>query len=407
MSNNRTAATENNPADKTGSRSLMWLARLAIFMLVVVSCLAAATMLYVRWQDARLVGASNIANGGTHLSPVRALYLRGYLASKADQLEAPAGSGEAVDGFVISAGERADQVASSLVMAGLLDDSDLFLNYLRYYDLDSGLDAGVYNLDAGVTIPQLASILSKAVDQQIDLTFIEGWRLEQMVAYLEHIQPAAIEPAEFLAIAQGNEAMDLSQYDFLASRPDGATLEGFLFPDTYRVPVEADAAFLIRLMLDNFDAQVDASMRQSYGALGLSVFEAVTLASIVQREAVLSEERPLMVGVFLNRLNQGTLLQADPTVQYAVGYQSDSGRWWKSPLSKADLELDSPYNTYRYAGLPPGPIANPSLGALEAVAQPIATDYLYFVVDCNSETAGQHVFSKTFEEHVARVEACR
>jgi UPF0755 protein len=171
--------------------------------------------------------------------------------------------------------------------------------------------------------------------------------------------------------------------------------------------VDADAAFLIGLMLDNFDAKVDASMRQSFGSQGLSVYDAVTLASIVQREAVLAEERPLMVGVFLNRLNQGMLLQADPTVQYAVGFQSDTGRWWKSPLSQADLEIDSMYNTYRYPGLPPGPIANPSLGALGAVADPAVTDFQFFVVDCNSETIGKHVFSRTFDEHVARVEACR
>jgi UPF0755 protein len=148
-------------------------------------------------------------------------------------------------------------------------------------------------------------------------------------------------------------------------------------------------------------------MRQSFGAQGLSVYEAVTLASIVQREAVVREERPLMVGVFLNRLGQAIMLQADPTVQYAVGYDLEGDTWWKSPLTRADLAFDSPYNTYRYEGLPPGPIANPSLGALQAVAEPIDTDLLYFVVDCQAEQVGQHVFSQTFEEHLANVEACR
>ena len=160
-------------------------------------------------------------------------------------------------------------------------------------------------------------------------------------------------------------------------------------------------------MLDNFGNKVNASMRQSYGAAGLSVYEAVTLASIVQREAVLSEERPVMVGVFLNRLAQGMKLEADPTVQYAAGYQSDSGRWWKTPLNQADLALDSPYNTYRIGGLPPGPIANPSLASLQAVAEPADSDYLFFVVDCQAETAGQHIFSRTYDEHLANVQACR
>jgi UPF0755 protein len=160
-------------------------------------------------------------------------------------------------------------------------------------------------------------------------------------------------------------------------------------------------------MLENFGRQVSPSIRQAFGVHGLSVHEAVTLASIVQREAVVAEERPVMVGVFLNRLGQGTLLQADPTVQYSVGFQPGTGQWWKSPLSVADLEVDSPYNTYRYAGLPPGPISNPGHGALEAVGSPVETEFLFFVVDCTSNVNGTHVFSRTFEEHLANVERCR
>jgi UPF0755 protein len=376
-------------------------------MIAVVSCLAAGVFLYARWQSARLAEVAPTDGGGSHLSPLQAVYLRGYLVARASDLEGPAAAVGTEGAFTITSGERADQVAANLAASGFLADRELFLNYLRYYDLDSGLEAGVYELSSGATIPELAAILSRAVDQQVDLTFIEGWRLEEMAAYLELIRPAAIDAETFLAIARGQTDFDLSAYEFLASRPVGASLEGFLFPDTYRVPVEADAAFMIGLMLDNFDQKVDASMRQAYGAQGLSVYQAVTLASIVQREAVLSDERPVMVGVFLNRLAQDMRLQADPTVQYAVGYQPDSDRWWKTPLSQADLALDSPYNTYRYEGLPPGPIASPGLEALQAVAQPAQTEYLFFVVDCTAERAGQHVFSRTFEEHLANVEACR
>ncbi len=381
--------------------------RLAVFLVALMACLAAGTFLYARWQVARLAAIAPETGGGSHLNPLQSLYLRSYLASRYDDLSGPAAAGAAPGAFTITAGERADEVAANLVAGGFLNDRELFLNYLRYYDLDSGLEAGVYELDAEATIPELAAILSRAIDQQINLTFIEGWRLEEMAAYLAQIEPAAIDADAFLAMAQGQTALDLSGYEFLVSHPEGATLEGFLFPDTYRIPVEADAAFLIGLMLANFGEKVDAGMRQSFGAQGLSVNEAVTLASIVQREAVLSEERPVMVGVFLNRLAQGMMLQADPTVQYAVGYQPDTGRWWKTPLSQADLALDSPYNTYRSYGLPPGPIANPGLGALQAVAQPAETEFLFFVVDCTAEQAGAHVFSRTFEEHLANVESCR
>jgi UPF0755 protein len=400
---------DKDKADKKGRRSpglLTSLLRLAIFSIVVGACLAAGVLLYTRWQDARLASIAPDGGGG-HLGTLRALYLKGYLAARTADLQGPAAAGNASGAFTVTAGERADEVATNLVAAGFLDDSELFLNYLRYYDLDAGLEAGVYELDAQATIPDLAAILSKAVDQQVDLTFIEGWRLEEMAAYLGKVKPAAIDPDAFLAMSLRQRPLDLSGYEFLASLPAGASLEGFLFPDTYRVPVEADAAFLIRLMLDNFGQKVDASMRQSFGAAGFSVYEAVTLASIVQREAVLSDERPVMVGVFMNRLAQGMKLEADPTVQYALGYQADSGRWWKTPLSQVDLAVSSPYNTYNVAGLPPGPIASPSLAALQAVAEPVASDFLFFVVDCTAEPAGRHVFSKTFDEHLANVQACR
>jgi UPF0755 protein len=160
-------------------------------------------------------------------------------------------------------------------------------------------------------------------------------------------------------------------------------------------------------MLTRFGEQATPNMRQGMATQGLSLREGVTLASIVQREAVLAEERPLIAGVFLNRLNQGQLLQADPTVQYALGRQPD-GVWWKNPLSLDDLQFDSPYNTYLYAGLPPGPIASPGLAALQSVAFPELSDYFYFVVDCeDTAVPGSHKFSVTFEEHLANVEQCR
>jgi UPF0755 protein len=132
---------------------------------------------------------------------------------------------------------------------------------------------------------------------------------------------------------------------------------------------------------------------------GLTLYQAVTLASIVEREAVVDDERPLIAGVYLNRHRIGMKLDADPTVQYALGYQSDQQNWWKRGLTLEDLAVDSPYNTYVYTGLPPGPIASPGLDSLAAVVYPEASDYLYFRATCDG--SGRHVFARTLEEQVA------
>ena len=298
-------------------------------------------------------------------------------------------------------------MAANLAAAGLLADPELFLNYARFYGLDARFEAGDFTLSPQMTIPELATALTRAEARDVDLRFIEGWRFEEMAGYLEEVEPALIVPADFRAIARRQAAFDTGGYAFLASLPAGATLEGFLFPDTYLVPRDANAAYLVDLMLQNFGRRVTPAMRQAFGARGLSLGEAVTLASIVEREAAVPGERPLIASVFYNRLAQGMRLEADPTVQYPLGYQPDLGTWWKAPLSLADLESPSPYNTYAYTGLPPGPIANPGLASLQAVAEPATTDYLFFVVDCTAAVPGSHVFSLTFEEHLANVERCR
>jgi UPF0755 protein len=151
--------------------------------------------------------------------------------------------------------------------------------------------------------------------------------------------------------------------------------------------------------LSNFSIKVDFAMREGFQHQGLSLYQAVTLASIVQREAVVEDEMPLIASVFLNRLADGIKLDSDPTVQYALGYISRQKSWWKNPLTLDDLQVDSPYNTYRNPGLPPGPIANPSLNALLAVAFPAQTPYYYFRAACDG--SGRHAFAKTFAEHQA------
>lgn len=392
--------------EPTGSRrTAVWLLRAVLLLVMMVLCLSASFIFYMRWRDSgqQLVQIEGI---NPNLSFAERVYLQNYLSGRADQLAAPVGSGQEAVPFTIEPGQTGNQIATNLAAAGILPDTELFLNYLRYFGLDSSLEAGDFSLSPTWTIPELAISLTDARARTISLRFIEGWRLEEMAHYLREVQPAAIDADEFLRISQRQAPFDLAPYDFLASLPTDATLEGFLLPDTYQIPVTADATQLVALMLHNFGEQVTPELRQAFGEQGLTLRQAVTVASIVHREAVVADERPLIAGVFLNRLNIQMLLQADPTVQYALGFQPDSQTWWKSPLFLSDLEVDSPYNTYLYAGLPPGPIANPGLSSLTAVAYPEPSDYIFFVANCGGQQDGRHTFSVTFEEHLANVQRC-
>ncbi len=399
----------SNPFDERESQTpgLVWLVRLAVLAAAVTACFTAGLVLLNRWQEARFSSVISVEGGDPRLNPIDRLYLQSQLALGADELSGPAGSGNQPILFEIAPGQSANEIAANLEANGLLANTELFIHYLRYYGLDSRIDAGTFEIDPQLTIPQMATTLTRAHLQDITLNFLEGWRAEEMAEYLSVTQPANIDADEFLALVQRRSSLNLSEYDFLASLPFGASLEGFLYPDAYRIPVDANAQYLVNLMLNNFAEQVTPAMRQSFGAQGLSVYDAVTLASIVQREAIIPEEKPIMVGVFLNRLAKLMFLQADPTVQYALGWQSETQTWWKSPLEAADLEVESSYNTYFAGGLPPGPISNPGLASLQAAANPVKSEYLFFVLDCQSELTGAHVFSNTYEEHVANVELCQ
>jgi UPF0755 protein len=384
-----------------------WIIRLAAFGLVICLCSAALFVLIGQWQALQLKSLPQYEEIKSNLNPVQKLYLGIALASRSEELSQSIGSGTAEVLFEISFGETAEQIAVNLNDADLLNDTDLFLNYLRYYGLDSFLEAGSFHIDPQITYPQLAERLTNATIEDVELRFIEGWRIEEMANYLEAVQPAEIDPTDFLNIVINQDLTDLSSYEYLSSLPESATLEGFLFPDTYRISVKDSAEDLVRIMLDNFDEKLSPATRQAIGAQGLTIFEAVTLASVIQRESVIASESPAIASVFLNRLRDGIKLQADPTVQYALGYQQSSESWWKSPLSSEDLEISSPYNTYVVHGLPAGPISNPGLSYLEAVAAPLASDYYFFVADCEAEVPGSHIFSKTYDEHLFYVERCR
>jgi UPF0755 protein len=200
--------------------------------------------------------------------------------------------------------------------------------------------------------------------------------------------------------------LDVGRYPFLQERPAGSSLEGYLFPETYEIPaVGTTPADVLSRQLDVFAARVLPLYESAVasGTTTLDLHTVLTVASIVEREAVITEERPDIAGVYLNRLAQGIRLEADPTVQYAMGFQEETGQWWKTPVFLEEYSsVVSPYNTYLNDGLPPGPIASPGLSSIEAVLNPGQHDYLYFVA--TPDGTGAHIFATTFEEHAENVQ---
>ncbi|HWQ84564.1 MAG TPA: endolytic transglycosylase MltG, partial [Anaerolineales bacterium] len=320
-------------------------------------------------------------------------YLSAKLLSNADQLTQPRDPADEMHYFVIESGESVASISNRLQAEGYLSSPEAFRTFLFYAGLDTILQAGEHEVSAAMSAMQIAHELKDPTPARVTLSILAGWRSEEIAAAL----PASglgFTPADFLRIVK-HPPSDLS---LPAELPAGASLEGFLFPGNYTIERRMGAEECISLVLVNFAAQVTPAIQQAFAGQGLSLYEAVTLASIVEREAVLYEEMPAIASVFYNRLAAGMKLDTDPTVQYAAGYNPVQKTWWTNPLSSADLTINSPYNTYLNPGLPPGPIANPGLAALEAVAYPAETPYYYFRAKCDN--TGRHNFAETYQGHL-------
>ncbi|MGI8403233.1 MAG: endolytic transglycosylase MltG [Thermomicrobiales bacterium] len=302
----------------------------------------------------------------------------------------------------ITQDDDTSSVAAKLTKANLVKYGFYFEAKMR---LSGGeLRPGTYTILKGesvsdiikrITVPSNSSGGSANSNQAatapaaINVTFVEGQRLEQYGAELEKAGFPNGREAFMKAVA--NPA-NRQGFDFLSGLPANASLQGFLFPDTYRFGSDATADQIVVQMLTNFDNRFTPEMRAQQKASGLSMLQVVTVASIVEREAVVPEERPVIAKVYLNRVAQGMLLNADPTLQYSIGSEAD---WWPK-VTDAAIALDSPYNTYKYTGLPPGPISNPGLASIQAVLQPADVTYLYFVA--KDDGSNSHVFANTNDE---------
>jgi len=287
----------------------------------------------------------------------------------------------------IPVGARPSAIGRRLVESGVVRDDLTFRVALRLSGDARRLQAGEYRFDRPLSAVEVVEKLVRGEVDLINLTFREGLTIDEMSKVFE---AAGFGQATAFVEAAGNAAL-IRGFD-----EDAEDLEGYLFPDTYALPRRSDASQVIQVMIDRFKEVLTPELRRTARARALSVRELVTLASLVEKETGRADERTVVAAVYHNRLRIGMGLQCDPTVIYAL---QKAGRW-DGNLRRVDLTFDSPYNTYRYPGLPPGPVAAPGRGSLFAAANPSEDDYLYFV----SRNDGSHAFARTLAEHNRNVQ---
>jgi UPF0755 protein len=265
-------------------------------------------------------------------------------------------------------------------------DGFVFELYCKLNKKADKLKAGKYSINNSMGVPAIAEVIvsGKALIDTVKFTIPEGYNLAQIV---EKLNSLGVVGSDKLQSALKTENY---KYEFLRQIPDRENkLEGYLFPDTYEIYKDTTAEAIIDKMLQRFDSVFTEEYRNRAKEMNMTMDQVVTLASIIEREAKLDSERKTISAVFHNRLKKNMMLQSCATVQYLLKEQ-------KEVLTYKDLEIESPYNTYKHAGLPPGPIASPGLKSIEAALYPEDVDYLYFV----TKGDGSHIFTKTYSEHL-------
>lgn len=290
---------------------------------------------------------------------------------------------------VVSQGSSTSQIATDLHSAGVIKSPLLFRLFAKVLGVDGRLQAGEYAFEPGMSLFDVLSSIREGRVIHYRLTIREGLTAEQIA---EVVEARGFGSKELFLEACGNPELVRDWATPAELAKTRYPVEGYLFPDTYYIRRGLTERELVEMMVRRFSQVVGGILTKNAGKHGLSSHQLATLASIVEKEAVSPEERPIIARVFLNRLAIGMKLDADPTVLYAVGKRSGIALY-------KDLEFDSPYNTYKYGGLPPGPIAGFGRAALEAVINPASVDYLYFV----SRNDGTHAFARTYEEHLRNV----
>ena len=310
----------------------------------------------------------------------------------------------------VKKGSTSRQIAKLLEEEKIISGDRIFLYYLLVKRASADIQAGSYELSGGMTIPEIVEVLTEGsvVSNEVRIRVGEGWNINNIVAAIDDaglgekedfFKLAGTTPANGSKAASGDV---VSKYDFLSGLPAGATLEGYLFPDTYFVSREGGVEEFVHKMLRNFDNRLTPEMRAAINSQGRTLHQVMTVASLVEGEvgrnisgalteeqkAEIENERRTVADIFWTRVKIGMALESDATISYATGKP-------RRQATLDDLEIQSPYNTYRRPGFPPGPINNPSLAAIEAALNPADTPYLFFL----SAPDGKAYFAKTLEEH--------
>lgn len=349
-----------------------------------------------------------IATTPNGLDPIEGLGLRLYLLRYNNDLNTPAGFDPAQVRFEISEGENANIIGINLVTKGIIDNGTLFARYARFEGRDDDLKPGVFFLSQTMTIPEILDRLTDPTPTTVKFLVRENMRLEEIAAQIDATPLLTFTGEDFLAFVRAGAPIP-DDFRLRYGIPEGASLEGFLYPATYDLNIGSTAQEFRDLMLATFTQTVTDDLISAATAQGRTIYQVVTLASIVERETVLDDERPVIASAYLNRLAAGQKLDADPTVQYQLANNRQDGVWWPQIVLSDYTNTIGSYNTYLNFGLPPGPIVSPGLRSIRAVIYPAETNYLYFQASCTG--GGKHEFFATLAEHEAyfqlRVNGCQ
>jgi len=299
--------------------------------------------------------------------------------------------------IVIPVGTSSQGIAKILKENNLIRNELVFRIFARYEKMDGKFKAGKYLLNNGMTQEEIMKKLVEGgiAKDYVTFTIPEGFELRQIADRLSEM--GLVDKDDFLELASTVSNFS-SEFEFLKEIPQELSLEGYLYPDTYQVYTDADEEDIIRKMLTRFESLYTDEIKNRAQELGMSLNEVITLASIIEREGKIDEEREIISAVFHNRLKSGMMLQSCATVQYILGER-------KPVLSNEDIAIESPYNTYLNQGLPPGPIASPGIKSIIAAVNPADVNYMYFVF--NEDEKGTHTFSVTYEEHLKAIDRIR